>query len=474
MTEARADSALGPPEILFEMARGGMGTVHLARIVGLGGFERFVVVKRLNDATASDPTMRERFLSEARVAARFHHANVIGTHYVGSDERGLYMVLDYVEGASLADLVDRAALRGERLDIPILLRVALDVLAGLHAVHRATDEQGEPLRIVHRDVSTQNVLVGRDGIARLADFGIAKGARPSVATKTGAVIGKLLYLPPEYIMREPLGATTDVYMLGVTLWCAITGAEPWHAEDEAQLVHQILNVPVPPLASHLAEPVAPEIEALVARACDPDPRERFDSAKAMIEAIDRLGRERGWVASQNSVAAVVEALAGVDLARRRERMASRSTERSEPRRENNASRDSASVQQEKRSSKWFLALAVPLVSGAVWLAWSLRFEPSSDPADTVVDPEPSPTASQPASLLPVEASKSLERAPTTTPTPVATHSTRAEQLRAAPHFRAVPRQGASERVPAPPTILDESSRPPAAPPDQIATHNPYR
>jgi serine/threonine-protein kinase len=450
-----------------------MGTVHLARIVGLGGFERFVVVKRLNDATASDPAMRERFLSEARVAARFHHANVIGTHYVGSDERGLYMVLDYVEGASLADLVDRAALRGERLEIPVLLRVALDVLAGLDAVHRATDEQGEPLHIVHRDVSTQNVLVGRDGIARLADFGIAKGARSSVATKTGAVVGKLLYLPPEYILREPLGATTDIYMLGVTLWCAITGANPWHAEDEAQLIHQILNVPVPPLASHLDEPVAPEIEALVARACDPDPGARFDSARAMIEAIDRLGRERGWVASQNSVAAVVEALAGVDLARRRERMASRSAERQYPRREDSASRGSPGEPQERRPSKWFWALTVPVVSGALLIAWSLHLEPSSDRTDAAVDPEPSPSASPPTNLLPVAASTHLEPPPTPTPTRVLTHSAPAAQPSAAQRFR-TPRRVAAESGPPPPPIPDATSRPRPALPDQIATHNPYR
>jgi serine/threonine-protein kinase len=239
MSAATAAPAV-KPQLLFELARGGMATVHLARMVGIGGFERFVVVKRILDPDDLQQERAQRFLSEAKVAAHIHHANVVGTHQIGIDEQGLYMVLDYVEGGSLATLVDRAALRGEMLPIPMILRVALDALAGLHAVHRATSNDGAPLGIVHRDVSLQNVLVGRDGIARLADFGIAKSARVPRTTKTGSLVGKLLYLPPEYIRQEPTDVTADLYMLGVTLWCALTGEEPWQAKNEAQLMHCIL------------------------------------------------------------------------------------------------------------------------------------------------------------------------------------------------------------------------------------------
>jgi serine/threonine-protein kinase len=309
------------PQLLFELARGGMATVHLARTVGIGGFERFVVVKRILDPEDLQQERAARFLSEAKVAARIHHANVVGTHQVGIDEQGLYMVLDYVEGGSLATLVDRVALRGEMLPIPLVLRIALDALAGLHAVHSATSNDGTPLGIVHRDVSLQNVLIGRDGIARLADFGIARSARAPRNTKTGSLVGKLLYLPPEYIRQEPIDATADIYMLGVTLWCALTTEDPWHAKNEAQLMHCILNQAVPSIAAHRKEAVAPEIEALVRKACHPNPRERFESARQMTLAIDQLGRDRGWVASQHELAQFVERHLGVDLDRRRERIA---------------------------------------------------------------------------------------------------------------------------------------------------------
>jgi serine/threonine-protein kinase len=240
---------------------------------------------------------------------------------VGIDEQGLYMVLDYVEGSSLATLVDRVALRGERMPIPLVLRIALDILAGLAAVHRSTGHQGEPLGILHRDVSLQNVLIGRDGIARLTDFGIAKGARSSINTKAGNLVGKLLYLPPEYIRQAPVAASADLYMLGITLWCAITGEEPWQAETEAQLMHHILSTPLPSLGSRLNEPVAPEIETLIGTACRAAPSERFQSAEEMTLAIDRLGRDRGWVASQHEVSTFVEHHLGTDLDRRRERVA---------------------------------------------------------------------------------------------------------------------------------------------------------
>jgi serine/threonine-protein kinase len=316
-----ATGDLAKPELLFELARGGMGAVHLARVGGIGGFERFVVVKRILDNSGHEAEVLERFLSEARIAARIHHANVVGTHHVGTDDAGLYMVLDYVEGGSLSALTDRAVLRGELLPVPIVLRIALDALAGLGAVHRATGSDGQPLGIVHRDVSLQNILVGRDGVARLADFGIARSTRPSYKTKTGSLVGKLSYLPPEHIRQEPTDHTMDIYMLGITLWCALTGEEPWAGTDEAQVMHSILTDTLAPVSSRRSEPVAPEIEALVATAAHPVPGERYQSAAEMAHAIETLGRERGWVASQHEVASFVEGLLGFDLEKRRERIA---------------------------------------------------------------------------------------------------------------------------------------------------------
>lgn len=306
---------------IFELGRGGMGTVHLARAVGDGGFERLVVVKRLKEEMIEFPEAVRRFLDEARHAALIHHANVVGIHQIGRDAQGYFLVLDYVEGGALDGLVGRATQRNQRIPASIVLRIALDALAGLSAAHCATDPSGRPLNLLHRDVSPQNVLVGRDGVTRLADFGVAKSALASVQTDQRYIVGKLMYLPPEYLARQPVGPTLDIYSLGVTLWTAFAGRDPWPDASEAELVTLICQDKVPRL-SDVGVRVAPQIEALVMRACDPDPRERFQSARIMADDIEAMARETGWVASHGEVAELLDDLIGSDLSRRRERVAS--------------------------------------------------------------------------------------------------------------------------------------------------------
>lgn len=315
---------IGQYEVLFELAQGGMGTVFLARAVGgavgQGGFERLVAIKRLHAHLLALPESVQRFFEEAKVAARVHHANVVGVHQVGSDAAGQFLVQDYVEGDTLEGLVDHGILRGERLPPPIILRIAIDALSGLHAVHEATDGEGRPLGILHRDVSTQNLLVGRDGVTRLADFGIAKYAESSVVTDAQYLQGRVLYMPPEYLDRRPVDRRFDIYGLGVTLWIALSGRSPWPEASDAQLLHLATTQGIPALSSSgLA--IAPAIESLVARACRREPEDRFPSARAMLEAIEDVGRHTGWIASHAEVSALVERLAGGDLAERREAIA---------------------------------------------------------------------------------------------------------------------------------------------------------
>ncbi len=259
----------------------------------------------------------QRFLDEAtETAARIHHANVVSIHQVGSDDAGYFLVQDYVEGDTLQGLVDYATLKRRRLPPPVVLRIAVDALSGLHAVHEATDAEGRPLGILHRDVSAQNLLVGRDGVTRVADFGIAKHALSSVVTDGQYLQGRVLYMPPEYLARGPVDRRFDVYGMGVTLFLALAGDVPWPGAADAQLVHLATTQGIPPLsASGLA--IAPAVEAIVARACERDPAARFPTARAMLEAIEELGRHTGWIASHGEVAALVEDLAGRELAARR-------------------------------------------------------------------------------------------------------------------------------------------------------------
>jgi serine/threonine-protein kinase len=288
-----------------------MGKAYLARALGPGGFQRLVVIKRLSLRLLGTPDAVERFLAEARVAARIHHANVIGTQQVGRDAAGPFIVLDYVEGGSIDDLV----LEGE-LPIPVVLRIALDALYGLEAVHEAKDVDGRPLAILHRDVSLQNILVSVvDGVARLSDFGVAKSALGRIQTDEGVLLGKLIYFPPEYLRRERVGPPLDLYALGVTLWLALTREEPWHDANDAQVVRAILDEGIPPLDRYVE--VAPQISEFIMRACARDPLLRFQSARDMASVLERFDRERGWLATHTEVAHVVQNVLGPDLQLRR-------------------------------------------------------------------------------------------------------------------------------------------------------------
>ncbi len=161
-----------------------MATVYLARARAVAGFERVVAIKVCHPHLRHEEEFSSMFLDEARLAARIHHPNVVSTLDVGEAEQ-LYLVMEYIEGDRISGLIKAAARRGERVPVPITLRVMIDVLSGLHAAHELKDHQGHPLNIVHRDVSPQNILVGVDGVTRITDFGIAKAEARLTVTREG-------------------------------------------------------------------------------------------------------------------------------------------------------------------------------------------------------------------------------------------------------------------------------------------------
>src|SRR5580704_4176495 len=167
---------IGRYAIYDEIASGGMASVHFGRFAGASGFARTVAIKRAHPHLAREPEFVLMFLDEARLAARIRHPNVVATIDVLSTPNDLALVMEYVHGESLWRLIRSAQEQGERAPLPIAAAILIDTLHGLHAAHEATDEQGAPLGIVHRDVSPQNILVGADGISRLVDFSIAKAA----------------------------------------------------------------------------------------------------------------------------------------------------------------------------------------------------------------------------------------------------------------------------------------------------------
>jgi serine/threonine protein kinase len=306
-------------ETLLELGQGGMATAYLARMLGPDHFQRLVVLKRLSLELSANSDAVSRFMAEARVGAQLHHSNVVGTHRIDRDAAGPFIVLEYVEGGSVDELLSASLARGRALPFRAVLRIGLDALAGLRAVHEATASNGRPLEILHRDVSMQNVLVGvHDGVARLSDFGVAKSRLSATRTEPGCLVGKILYMAPECLRYQPLGPTVDLYALGLTLWLALAGSDPWPDEDDVELARMIVHDGVPPLPARAGAP--PEIVTIIARACALRAADRFQSAREMTLSLEPF-RTAGLVASHEEVAALVSELLGDTLRSRRELLA---------------------------------------------------------------------------------------------------------------------------------------------------------
>ena len=173
-----------------KIAAGGMATVHVGRLLGPIGFARTVAVKRLHAHFAGDPEFVSMFVDEARLAARIHHPNVVATVDVVATEGELLLVMEFIQGESLAHLLNVTRKTGTRIPLELAATMIAGVLHGLHAAHEARGDRGEPLGIVHRDVSPQNVLVGVDGVARVVDFGVAMAADRVQTTRTGQMKGQ--------------------------------------------------------------------------------------------------------------------------------------------------------------------------------------------------------------------------------------------------------------------------------------------
>jgi serine/threonine protein kinase len=293
------------------IASGGMASVHLGRLRGEGGFARIVAIKRLHPHLGQDPTFVSMFLDEARLVARIRHPNVVPTLDVIAADGEMLLVMEYVSGESLSRLAGTMSARGERMPVRIAAAILCGALHGLHAAHEARDERGEPLYIVHRDVSPQNILVGVDGATRLLDFGVAKARSRLAETRDGELKGKLAYMAPEQLREREADRTTDVYASGVVLWEALTGQRLYGEAMEAALVERILYGEVQPPSSVVpALPAA--IDAVVLRALSRERGDRYPTAREMAEAVEAaLGS-----ASMNEVSAWVTEVAGTELARR--------------------------------------------------------------------------------------------------------------------------------------------------------------
>jgi serine/threonine-protein kinase len=288
-----------------------MASVHAAIRFGAAGFERLVVVKRLHPHLAADEEVQVRFREEGKTAASIRHPSVVPTLDVLDLGGELLLVQDYVEGVTLADCLKAVRREGARLPPALAVRIAIDLLAALHAAHEATDLDGQRLELVHRDVSPQNALVDVHGITRLVDFGISRSATHQTAGLK--LHGKIPYMSPEQANGAPLDRRSDVFSMGIVLHEALTGERLFRGSDTDQLIVAVLACEVA-APSTVASGLPPELDAVLLRALSRDRDKRYSTAAEFGAALHHALAP----AAQHDVAEWVREHCGDILEARRE------------------------------------------------------------------------------------------------------------------------------------------------------------
>jgi eukaryotic-like serine/threonine-protein kinase len=299
-----APTELGRYQLLFELARGGMGTVHVGRLRGAHGFDRLVAIKRLK-ADGATPDDVAAFLSEARVTARIKHSNVVQTLDVGEHNGLPFLVMDLVEGVSLARLQRRARKAGERLDPFLTVWMMIRVAEGLHAAHELTGVDGQPSGLVHRDVSPENVLLSFDGGVYVVDFGVAKfAAAERHETQSGVVKGKFAYMSPEQTEAKELDRRSDVFALGIVMHECLLGRRLFAGRSVADTIRRIWQVE-PASPTSVRDDVPPALEPLVMRCLAKDRQDRTASCATIADGLRKILRAEGRTIDESDVASLV-------------------------------------------------------------------------------------------------------------------------------------------------------------------------
>ncbi|HLK39374.1 MAG TPA: serine/threonine-protein kinase [Polyangiaceae bacterium] len=296
-TEAEAGSlvpaaGIDKYDLIAELARGGMGVVYLAVLRGPAGFNKLLVVKELRGELLDDTMAVTMFLDEARLAARLNHPNIVQTIEVGSEGRRRFIAMEFLDGQPLQRVLSRAKRLGHEMPLDMRVRVIADVLEALEYAHSLADFDGKPLRVVHRDVSPQNVLVTYEGHVKLVDFGIAKTADATQHTRGGLLKGKMRYMAPEQVGGEKIDRRADLFAVGVMLWEAVAGRRTWEGKADGAILRSLMAGEIPRVVDARPDADA-DLVAVVERATHVDPEARYPTARAMRDDLERWTASRG-------------------------------------------------------------------------------------------------------------------------------------------------------------------------------------
>ncbi|MDQ3365561.1 MAG: serine/threonine protein kinase [Myxococcota bacterium] len=288
---APPESATGAPtrvgryEVIAHLATGGMAQIYLARQSGLGSFERHVVLKTILRERASDHRFVTMFLDEAKLAATLNHHNIAQVYEVDQADGAYFMAMEYVHGENARAILETTLRRGWTIPLELAIMIVGGAAAGLHHAHERRGKNGQPLNIVHRDVTPANIMIGYDGSVKVLDFGIAKAEERATKTVGGTIKGKYGYMSPEQCKGKPVDRRSDIFALGIVLYELTTLRRAFKGNDDFETMKRIVagDVVLPSVA---VAGYPRELEAIILTAMANDPAARFQTAQELLEALD--------------------------------------------------------------------------------------------------------------------------------------------------------------------------------------------
>jgi serine/threonine protein kinase len=293
------DDSFGPYQLVDRVAIGGMAEVFKAKRAGVAGFEKVVALKRILPHLSENNEFLDMFVDEAKMVAGLNHPNIVQIFDLGRIEKSYYIAMEYVHGRDLRTIMRRARDKGLRMPLDLSLRVVSQVCAALEYAHRKKDERGQPMQIVHRDVSPQNILISFEGDVKLVDFGIAKAATKASNTDRGALRGKLLYMSPEQAWGRPIDRRSDVFSLGIVLYEMVTETKPFVGAGTEVSILELVRQCVITAAREINPRVPEPLDRVIMKALAREPDERYQDAGEMQRGLERFLRDRPPVSARD-------------------------------------------------------------------------------------------------------------------------------------------------------------------------------
>ena len=308
--------------LLDRIAIGGMAEIFLARQMGLEGFEKTVVLKRIRPHLGDKKSFVKMFLNEAKLAAQLNHPNIIQIHDLGKVGDSYFIAMEYLFGRDMRRVIPKAEAQGIPFPIVYACKIASQVLEGLYYAHQKSDVHGKALGIVHRDVTPENIFVSFDGGVKVLDFGIAKAANQVEMTRAGEIKGKLSYMSPEQCMGKPLDHRSDIFSLGVVLYEWVTGFKLFTGESDVAVLKSITDGKIY-RPSYFKQDVPEQVELILMKALEKDPAARYQSSWEMQYDLDKFLANNEFTPSNQHLATFMKQLFVDEIETERQRLTGR-------------------------------------------------------------------------------------------------------------------------------------------------------